>query len=124
MTPGHGAALALAFPGPGDNCRPAVTYPFADPARVQTALQNSARTDIWLELRGLLKAGHAETIKLCRRQRGSEAAVSPERCRGIYCPQMGPAAADDAPSIAPGQTGEWGARKVGLVLRLHTQQHP
>lgn len=57
-TPGHGTASALAFPSPEDNCRPAVTYPFADPARVPATLQDLPRTDIRLDLRGLLKAGH------------------------------------------------------------------
>lgn len=118
--------MALAFPSPEDNCCPAVTYPFADPAGVPATLQDLARTDIQLDLRGLLKAGHTKTIQLCQRQRGNQATVSPNCCHRIYCPQMGWWLWMMYRALPWGSQGKesWeSAPTLGLVFGLYVQ-HP
>lgn len=83
-----------------------MTYPFADPAGVPATLQDPARTDIRLDLRGLLKAGHAKTIQLCKakgeRSRGQPRLLPPQD----LLPTDAMVIVDDAPSIALGQPGK------------------
>ena len=83
-----------------------MTYPFADPACVPATLQDLARTDIKLDLRGLLKAGHAKTIQLCWRQRGEPSRSQPQLLPQDLLPTDGTVAVDDVPSIALGQPGK------------------